>query len=117
MALVYFAVHLNAPVNAPPANGSFVESATVMFAEPSKDTPFIVLAVASLVAVAALQAKFPVAVLAHAVVAIFVELSATAGVGADVTTAPLVSHPMLIEPMLFPEVAVALYANSAVFTL
>jgi hypothetical protein len=42
----------------PPANGSFVESATVIFAEPSKLTPLIVRAVCSVVAVAALPVVF-----------------------------------------------------------
>ena len=38
-------VPVRAPVNVPPVNGSLVESATVIFAEPLKETPLIVLAV------------------------------------------------------------------------
>ena len=41
---------VKSPVIVPPAIGSFVESVIVMFAVPSKDTPLIVLAVASFVA-------------------------------------------------------------------
>ncbi len=48
---------LRTPVIVSPALATFVESATVMLAEPSKDTPLIVLAVASLVAVAALPVQ------------------------------------------------------------
>ena len=47
------------PVIVSPALATLVESATVMFAEPSKDTPLMVLAVASLVAVAALPVQEP----------------------------------------------------------
>ena len=47
------------PVNVPPVKGSLVASATVIFAEPSKLTPFIVRAVASVVAVVALPDRGP----------------------------------------------------------
>ena len=81
-----------------PAPGVF-PVVMVMFAVPLKETPLIVLAVASFVAEAALQAKFPVAALAHAVVAIFVLLSPAAGVGAQVYAALFESnpHPMLVS--------------------
>ena len=45
---------VKSPVIVPPVIGSFVESAIVMFAVPSKDTPFIVRAVCNFVAVAEL---------------------------------------------------------------
>ena len=45
---------VKSPVIVPPVIGSFVESAIVMFAVPSKDTPFIVRAVCNFVAVFAL---------------------------------------------------------------
>ena len=38
-------VPVRPPVNVPPVNGSLVSSATVMFAEPLKETPLIVRAV------------------------------------------------------------------------
>ena len=50
---------LSMPVIVSPDLTTLVESATVMFAEPSKDTPLIVLAVASLVAVAAFPVQEP----------------------------------------------------------
>ncbi|MNQ99277.1 hypothetical protein D3C85_1150030 [compost metagenome] len=48
------------PVITPPDRGSLVASATVIFAVPSKLTPLMVRAVASLVAVLALPVRAPV---------------------------------------------------------
>jgi hypothetical protein len=50
------------PVSVPPVNGSLVESATVMFADPLKLTPLIVRAVCRTVAVEALPVRAAVIV-------------------------------------------------------
>jgi hypothetical protein len=47
------------PVRVPPAVGSFLESATTMFAEPLNATPLIVLEVWSVVAVVVFPASAP----------------------------------------------------------
>ena len=52
-------VEISCPVRVPPARGSFVASATVMFADPLKATPLIVLEVWSAVAVAAFPVRAP----------------------------------------------------------
>ena len=48
------------PVTVPPASGNLVLSATTIFADPSKETPLIVLAVCNLVAVVAFPVTAPV---------------------------------------------------------
>ena len=52
-------VETSCPVNVPPAVGSFVPSATVMFALPLKTTPLMVLEVCKVVAVVALPERAP----------------------------------------------------------
>ena len=52
-------VETSCPVSVPPAVGSFVPSATVMFALPVKATPLMVLEVCNVVAVVALPEGAP----------------------------------------------------------
>ena len=59
MAVLLALVETSWPVRVPPDVGSFVESATVMFADPLNATPLIVLEVWSVVAVVEFPAKAP----------------------------------------------------------
>ena len=59
LALSLALVEISCPVNVPPVVGSFVPSATVMFALPLKDTPLMVLEVCKVVAVVALPERAP----------------------------------------------------------